>query len=447
MRDFAAAGFELGRSSTGAQPMIDDSAIRGAWPSRLGTPPKLRDLNYLVWGFLFVGFVLPFSIVILTSHRPPDADFAMFYSLGRILNEHAPTDLYNYDLQTKLCEEVHPQKGIYGPSPYPPYVGMVFRTVTVLPYWAAYAVWVLISLALYGIGLHWVITRFFPQQALARSLLFALSYSYFPFIAYTAGNGQLSAVGFFAIALALREDDRDHAFRCGLALCLCIYKPTLLILIVPMLLVTRRFKAFLAFVIGTSSLVLLTTAIEGSAIWASFLRAIFSFGNSSVGVKNHSILPLAKYVDLTSFSSNIHGGRSTIGIAIFLCAALLPLVMLIRFWWHSPSYDRRQRALLWAATLTWTLLLNIYVPIYDSILVVLSILMTAGALQGVANKSLRRAFTVTWVLILICSWFSVPLSRSIGIQCMTLLFACLGVVQFAGLHQPQREFDLDKSHA
>lgn len=415
--------------------MIEDSAIRSAWPSRLGTPPKLKELNYIVWGLLFVAFVLPYSIVVMTSHRPPDADFAMFYSLGRILNEHSPTDLYNYDLQTKLCEEVHPQKGIYGPSPYPPYVGMVFRTVTVLPYWAAYAVWVLLSLALYGIGLHWVITRFYPQQALARSLLFALSYSYFPFIAYTAGNGQLSAVGFFAIALALREDDRGHAFRCGLALCLCFYKPTLLILIVPMLLVTRRLKALAGLILGAIVLALITTSIEGFAVWGEFIRTIRSFGNSSVGVKTASFLPLAKYVDLTSFSSNIPGGRSRLGIALFLCFALPALAVLVRFWWKSRTYGRPGKTLLWATTLTWTLLLNVYVPIYDSILVVLSILMTAGALKDTASIPLRRRFTVIWSLILLCSWFSVPLSRATHLQCMTLLFACLGIVQFAILRQ------------
>ena len=189
---------------------------------------KLKELSYIVWGLLLVGFVLPFSIVVINSHRPPDADFAGFYSLGRILNEYSPQELYNYDLQRQICEEVHPQKGQYGPLPYPPFIALIFRPITVLPYWAAYSLWVVASIILYGIGLRIVTARFFPDEHPARSLVFALAYAYFPFTGYTAANGQLAAVGFFAVAVALLEDDRQHSFRSGLALCLCLYKPTIL---------------------------------------------------------------------------------------------------------------------------------------------------------------------------------------------------------------------------
>ena len=415
--------------------MTDDRSMQTAWPSRLGSPPKAKDLGYIVWGLLCVGFVLPFCIVVLTNRQPPDADFAEFYSLGRILNEHSSLDLYNYELQQKTCQEVHPRAGGYGPLPYPPFVGLFFRPAALLPYWVAYALWVAICVALYWAGLRWTVARIFPQDVAARSLLYALAYSYFPFIAYTAGNGQLAAVGFFAIALALHEEEQGHAFRSGLALCLCLYKPTLLVLILPMLLVTRRLKALAGFGLGALLLFLITTAFEGLLVWQGFLRVLVSFGESSAGVTKHSFLPLAKYVDLTSFSSNIHGGRSPIGIAIFACCALVSLAALIRSWWNSGSRGATYNALLWATTLTWTFPLNVYVPLYDSILVVLSILITAPILRQFPGKRTERWFTATWILILICSWFSVPLSRSTGVQCMTLLFAVLGIVQLVSLHR------------
>ncbi len=402
-------------------------------PNNTDAPAKLRDLSFILWGLLLVGFILPFSIVIVNGHRPPDADFAGFYSLGRILNAYSPADLYDYDLQKRLCEEVHPQKGEYGPLPYPPFVGLAFRPVAMLPYWAAYLFWVITLNVLYGVGLNFVIKRFLPKEERARSLLFALAYSYFPFIGYTAGNGQLAAVGFFAIALALREDDSQRLFRSGLALCLCLYKPTILLLIVPMLLFTRRFKALAGFASGTLLIVLVTTALEGFDVWRGFVRMIASFGRSSVGVKQASFLPLAKYVDLTSFSSALHGGRSPLAIGIFASFAAIALAILVSFWWKStartPTRAITYNALLWAATLTWTLLINVYVPIYDSILVVLSVLITAGTLRTGFSTAMRRWFTINWILILICSWFSVPLSRATSVQCMTLLFASLGILQ------------------
>jgi hypothetical protein len=50
--------------------------------------PSLKDLNLIFWGLLLLGFVAPFSIIVISGGRPPDGDFAGFYSLGRILNEH-----------------------------------------------------------------------------------------------------------------------------------------------------------------------------------------------------------------------------------------------------------------------------------------------------------------------------------------------------------------------
>jgi hypothetical protein len=316
-----------------------------------------------------------------------------------------------------------------------------------LPYWAAYTLWLVVSLVFYACGLGITIERFFPQEPLARSLLFALAFSYCPFIAYTAANGQLAAAGFLALALALREDDSGHPLLSGLALCLCLFKPTMLILLLPMLLFTRRFKTILGFAIGAAALVLITTAFEGFGVWSDFIRAIQSFGRSSVGIKNPSFLPLAMYVDLTSFSSHIHGGRSWLGLFIFLGSALLALTYLVRFWWKAPSRGQTYNNLLWAATLTWTLLINLYVPIYDSILVVLSVLMTAGVFKLLPNKSIRRWFSITWILILICSWFSVPLSRVTGVQLLTLLFAVLGAVQLIALSTFEKQTSSLSSNA
>jgi hypothetical protein len=413
-----------------------------SWPTRLGPAPKLKDLNLIFWGLLFVGFILPFCIVSPQQSSPPDADFAGFYSLGRILNEHSPRDLYNYELQKQICQEVHPRKGAYGPLPYPPFVGLFFRPFTLLPYWAAYTLWLIVSLVLYAFGLGLMIERFFPQEPLARSLLFALAFSYCPFIAYTAANGQLAAVGFFALALALREDDAGRPLRSGLALCLCLFKPTMLILILPMLLFSRRFKAILGFAAGTVVLFLITSAFEGFGVWPDFIRTIQSFGSSSVGVKNPSFLPLAMYVDLTSFSSHIRGGRSWLGLFVILGCGSLALAYLVRFWLRARTGGRLYNNLLWAATLTWTLLINVYVPIYDSILVVLSVLMTAGVFQRLTKQSIYRWFTINWILILICSWFSVPLSRITGVQLLTLLFAVLGVLQLIALGRFARQSSL-----
>jgi hypothetical protein len=414
------------------------------WPTRLGPVPKLRDLNFIFWGLLFVCFVLPFSIVVIQSHRPPDADFAGFYSLGRILNEYPPSQLYDYALQKRICQQVHPRSGEYGPLPYPPYVALFFRPFTLLPYWAAYALWIAISILLYASGLRILLRRFFAQPPLVSLLIYAFAFSYFPFIGYTVGNGQLAAVGFFAFALAIQQDDSGHGIRCGLALCLCLYKPPILLLVLPMLLLSRRFKALLGFVAGTLFIVGITIAIEGFTVWPRFLATIRSFGNSSIGIQNHSFLPLPKYVDLTSFSSMLHGGRSLPALVFFLALGTVALALLVRFWWQSKAAQPPTRILVWAATLTWTLLINVYVPIYDSILIVLSVVLTASVLQRFPFGGLHRWFLAYWTLILASSWFTVALSKKFGVQLLTLLFVGFGFLQFSMLFQTRRGYVSDQ---
>jgi hypothetical protein len=390
-----------------------------------------------------VAFVLPFSAIVVASHRPPDGDFAGFYSFGSILNRHPMADIYNYPLLLDICNQVHPRSTMYGPIPYPPFVALFFQPFTLLPYWVAYLAWVLISLALYAAGLHIVISRFFPLLFHGRSLLFCLAFAYAPFLIDTAANGQLAAVGFFALAVVLREDDTGHFFASGLALSLCTYKPTLLILILPMLVITRKFKTILGFLAGSLALATLTTIAGGLSIWPVFLRTIVDYSKSSSGEQAAAVRLLVKYVDLTACSSLIPGGRSIPALIVFASIAVAALGALAFFGWRSPRLGQPFKTLLWAAVLTWTLLLNLYVPIYDSILAVLALILTASTLRQLPPTvtpaaSLHRCFTVLWLAIFISSWFTVALASHIGVQLLTLLLIALGAFQLIVLRKFNR---------
>lgn len=393
----------------------------------------LEQLNILCWGLLLFGFVVPFTAIVLASHRPPDGDFAGFYALGRILNIHPMGDLYNYELQKEVCNQVHARSGAYGLLPYPPFVGMFFQPFALLPYAAAYVLWLVVTFVLYAAGLQLLLDRFFPLDPVRRSLLFCFAFAYFPFLIDTAASGQLSAVGFFALAVALCQDDAGHPFLSGLALSLCLYKPTLLVLLVPMLLVTRRFRSLLGFAAGAAVLVALPTAVGGIGVWAAFLRTLVSFGKTAGGAETSTVLILVKYVDLTSFSAFVRGGRSWPGLAILFLGVAAAVVFLLRVWLQSPRQGKPFNALVWAATITWTLLLNVYVPMYDSILIVLALIVTAASLRQIPPGGLHRSFTLLWILILAGSWFSGWLDGRTGVQLLTLLFAALGVFEFSAL--------------
>ena len=408
--------------------------ISPAQPWRgLASAVTLKHLNFICWGLLLVGFVLPFSILVVNSHRPPNGDFAYFYSLGRILDKYPAPYLYDSTLIQQVCAEVRGNQTGCGPSPYPPFVGLVFRTLGLLPYSAAYFLWLLATLALYAAGLKLLIDRFLPLDPMRRSLLFCFAFAYRPFLLDTAFNGQISAVGFFASSLVLCEDDKRRSFAAGLALSLCTYKPTLLVLLLPMLLVTRRFKTLFGFLAGASALVLCTTAIEGFDVWPVFIGKIFSFASHPVGAQTDSGPNLFRLVDLSSFSHLVHGGRSWPALVVLCGFGCSAFFFLFWMWVRSSRQSAPWNSLLWAATLTWTLLLNVFIGIYDSIVIVPSLVVTAGVLRHISPGPIRRAFTILWMLTLAGSWFTVMLAMTTGVQLLTLLYAALGVLQFAAL--------------
>lgn len=390
-----------------------------SWPRALGPVPTLKDINLLSWLLLAT-----ISAPLFITHSGPQeirvADFVQLYSVGRILNEYPAEELYNYRLQQKLSNELHPLKeGFYGPSPYPPYVAIVLRPFAAMPYVRAYVLWMAFSVVLYLAGLFLITKRFFGGDPLRRSLIFCFALAYYPFIVGTVINGQLVAVGFFALALAIHEDDRDRQLFSGLALSLCAYKPTLLILILPMLLVTKRLKTLTGFSIGALAMVLFAIAIEGVRVWSGYFNVLLVLG------RMHPSLRLPIYMDFRAFTSLLSPAHPWIIAATVLGCAVVAAVCLVRVWVRSVGAGKSVSTLMWAATITWTLLLNIYVPVYDSILVIISAVVTARAMKNFAG----RWFGILCAVIFATSWITVEIAERTGIQLLTILVGALGTLQ------------------
>src|SRR3954471_12990490 len=126
----------------------------------LGPLPSLRELNLVCWGFFIALLVLPLAFVSYTHHlnREPllktgESDFVYLYGMGRLFNDHPAAELYDWAIQKQVCTEIHPiQKGEYGPIPYHPFVGILFRPFARLPYISAFLFWISLSLVAYAAG-------------------------------------------------------------------------------------------------------------------------------------------------------------------------------------------------------------------------------------------------------------------------------------------------------
>ncbi len=271
--------------------------------------------------------------------------------------------------------------------------------------------------------------RFGPPEPLQRSLVLCFSLSYYPFILETLYLGQLGAIAIFAVAFALREEDLGRPVTSGLSLALCLYKPTLLILVVPYLIISRRFKTLIGLGLGSALLFLATSALLGLRVWQGFARMLVFYAERATG--GPRFFRTWKYLDLNAFWRLAFGGRHWLGLTLFALCAAVSVWCLLQAWRKVDLDSRESRLLSWALTLTWTLLLNLYVPIYDSLLVIPSLLLTASIMRELPSNPWRKAFTPIWTLFLVIPWITQSTAEQSGLQVMTLLLVALAVLQFA----------------
>jgi hypothetical protein len=411
--------------------------VTSNWALRtFGPPPGLKEMNVVCWG-LFVAFLLVPLIVLLwlqliagpKSLLKLHPDFIYFYGVGRIVNDYSISRLYDYSLQLDVFNQLNTLKeGSYGPSPYPPYVAAFFSLFARLPFDIAFILWAAISLALYLFGIACVVRELFRGERLKVSLIFCFCLAFYPFIISTLVNGQLSSVAFAAIGLAILCEKRSRPFCCGLALSVLGYKPTLLLLIVPMLLLTKRFRSLTGLIVGGIGWVSLATAIAGIQFWPVYIRFLRSFG-AVAGVGQRSTLQSWKYVDVHSSLNSLGGSQSSLGVGILSVFTIVIATSLGILLWKSRSAVRSAQDLAWAATLTWTLLLNIYVPIYDSVLVAIAIILTLSSPEALKGMVPIGRWVPLAILVIALSWITVAVARKYGVQPLTLFLGVLGLGQ------------------
>lgn len=343
------------------------------------------------------------------------ADYAAFYGAGQILNEYPPGRLYDMELQRQVFRELHPEVSANAALPYanPPFLALPFRLLAKLPYAPSFVVWLLVSATFYlgALALMWRMTNTISRDARITGLLLALSFE--PFIMECWLGGQLSAIGLFCCALALDCERRNRPFAAGMVLGLCLYKPTLLVLVAPLLFIGRRYRTLAGMTATAGGLAVVSLLGVGWDGCRDYGAVLTNYAHATVG--GPMTFRTWKFVDVMSFCRQLGGGGWW---ALAPVLAVWPLWCLVEGWRARPA----DATSLWAGTLTLTLVLNLYVGIYDCVLVVLAVMLTAARFS-------HRTDRLLLALVYVTPWFSQYLARETNIQLFTLVLLALGVSQ------------------
>jgi hypothetical protein len=336
--------------------------------------------------------------------RALGGDFVQFYAAGRVLNQHEPTKLFDPPYFAALQHEILPsmpatQWLIFG---NPPCIAALFRPLALLTYRQAYCVWLVFSAALYVSGL----------LILARgnriAIFLALSTPMFTLETWI--GGQVSVFGFFIFAVFVRLFEDQRYFWAGLVLGLAAYKPSLLVVLGAMFLVGRCWRMLAGISISASLVAAACFAaagVDGMKLWMDTLR-VFRY----MATDEQSILRRSKYVDLNSFFVILGGLNTVTKTAAFVLAAAG--LMVLAWAWFRSSGDRR---ILLAATIAATLILNVYVPVYDTPVLIPALVLMARTLG--ADKQLQA-----WILVFcLVPWLTQSAADFLHVQLLTIAIA------------------------
>jgi hypothetical protein len=425
------------------------------WPSEfLGPMPGLNELHIACWTLVIVFFILRFCIPVWIQFKAGKGsiplvpnDFIYFYGIGHIVNDYPATRLYDYGLQLQVFNEIYkPATRAYGPSPYPPFVALFFSLFARFGFRLAFFLWMACSLLLYGLGIVAAVKDFFPNERTKVSLILCFAVAFYPFFWGIFVNGQITSLAVGAVGLAVYLERRMRFIESGLALSMLAYKPTLLVLLIPMLLITRRFRTLAGFATGLAALMLVGTAYGGLQIWPVYARFLSLFGQLT-GMNGQSALLLYKYVDLNSFLQAIFGGRTAAATGILIAITVPVTTTAAVLLWKSATGSKAAQSLAWAATITWTLLLNVYVPMYDSVLVVIAAMLTLGAVKELKWNGAVRWIVIVSALVFAVSWVTYDFAQAHHVQLLSIAFAILGAAQLYLLYRVTAQAKADKETA
>ena len=215
------------------------------------------------------------------------------------------------------------------PWHYPPHVQLAVTPLAALPLFAAMALWVGATLALFL----WTCWRILPHPNAVLAGLAAAP------TALTLVNGQIGFLIAALLGLALLDLDRKP-LRAGLLLGLLSLKPHLVVAVPVALIATGRWRAVLWAAAATVALAALSWAALGAETWGAFVASITQTSGVFAGEAGRWTMYASPYGGL-----RFAGLAFTPALALHGAVALAALALMVRAW-RAPGLTPEIKAAL-----------------------------------------------------------------------------------------------------
>lgn len=353
--------------------------------------------GYLIfWGH----FLLAGSGLTDRWGNPVGGDFSTFWVASSLARAGEPGAAYDSPRLTAAAQALF---GTQAPLhwTYPPTFLCMVLPVSLLPYPAALAVWLLT-----GLGAFLFIVYRLAPHPVTICLTLAFPATFLNLI--TGQNGFLGAVLLGGGLLLL-----DGApFTGGLLFGLLTFKPHLAVLIPVALMAGRRWRALLGMVTAAVGLVAASTLILGPQVWVAFLKNLFFHGRALTA----GVLPLTRMP--TVHSALRLAGVGPLATLILQGVVMLGATLVVAWTWREKASTPVRSAVLVLSILLFTP----YAFDYDLALLALPLAWLAW---GEHPQGWRPAMAIFLILGWLTPLFFQELAAATGLQVCPLILGAL----------------------
>src|SRR5580765_148273 len=319
-------------------------------------------------------------------------DFLHFYTLGSLALEHRGADLYDTTAQSKLAAQRVPEAGtLFFVALYGPQASLVFAPFAALPYGTALALWLTVSVLLYGLCCYaiWRACSNLQREGWLV-LLLVLAYPAFFHLIVWGQTSALPLASFTAAYLALRA---ERNFLAGLAIGCLMIKPQLGLAAAFLFVAAQEWRVVAGAIVSSLANLLAGWAYYGTPVMQTYFAQLWH----SPGLMPQLEPRLYQTHSLRALWALLLAWPS-VAFWMYVASAVAVLYVTYLCWKSGVSLNLRFSALLLA-----TVLVSPHLTVYDLVIL-------APAFLLLADWAEERWSSVPWLGWLLFLTYLLPLA-------------------------------------
>ncbi|HJS98899.1 MAG TPA: glycosyltransferase family 87 protein [Terriglobales bacterium] len=319
-------------------------------------------------------------------------DFTAFYAAGKCVQRGLGPQLYSIPTQASIQQEFASGVKIRnGPLPFthPPFEAAVFAPLAFLAYSDAYWVWNAASFVALLLFLLLLRPHIPKLRGWSEGLPFLCGLAFFPvFVCLLQGQDSLLLLLLFGLAFA--EMKGGCNFVAGICLGLALFRFQLVLPVMAVLLLRRRWKTVAGFAITGAALVGISAAVVGWGELMNYPHRLLEFSHAqAAGAMNPRIMPNLR---------GVVAGLAGDGNSAHLLLGVLSLALVAWAAWKWKADGRQPEfGLGFGLTLVVSVIVSYHLMAHDLSVLLLPLLLAAEWLMRERPQGVAHWLTVTGI--------------------------------------------------